>query len=645
MSKPFLLSTLLLMFWSVSAGAKTFEVSTVNELKAAFDEASVNDEEDVIRIISPSLEITETVYFTSDESKSMTIIGSDERTRIGLKSFDNGASWNSFTGLIFQAPSAEITISSVDFANLTELAVQNSAISSQAQMDLDDVTAVGFADFVTLTDNNDLRATRISASGNLRVFSLPNRTRQTISISQSTFTDNQTVVLTTSGNGGQNVTLNSSIVNCPIVEGEGNAGTAVQMRYGSDLTVSDVEIRNCKDAFISPYNVVPVIKRSKFYDVENILRGSLGYDWLLSDNLIVGSHTVVSQERYLGASVSLVNNTIVDATTLLEISSLESFSRDGALTITNNLIVNVETIASGPGGDYRPTVKGETNGINLLSPESVFVDSVNRLERSLELSEEEVAELVASNYVPSERSRLVDSGTVTNVVGELDLVLQNRVLGGSVDIGAYEYASSSPTLLSFDVSGELRVGSVITFSFEIDPADVEAGVTTYFDFGDGEEQIAEGGEYVFDTPGSYTVKLIVVNEEGARSSRSLSFDIRDLTLEEKLDAAEQAGRDSVINDPAFYGLLTTETLTTELESAVQNAYEAVKNDPTAFGIDIGFDIDGDGESKALTDGLLLIRYLFGFTGDSLISGAIEEGAERDTAEAVEAYIQERIPVQ
>ncbi|MDC3365470.1 hypothetical protein OAV86_05370, partial [Pseudomonadales bacterium] len=57
------------------------------------------------------------------------------------------------------------------------------------------------------------------------------------------------------------------------------------------------------------------------------------------------------------------------------------------------------------------------------------------------------------------------------------------------------------------------------------------------------------------------------------------------------------------------------------------------------------DIDGDGESKPLTDGLLLIRYLFGFSGDSLISGAIGDGAERDTAEEVEAYIKERVPVQ
>ena len=59
--------------------------------------------------------------------------------------------------------------------------------------------------------------------------------------------------------------------------------------------------------------------------------------------------------------------------------------------------------------------------------------------------------------------------------------------------------------------------------------------------------------------------------------------------------------------------------------------------------DSQLDIDGDGESKPLTDGLLLIRYLFGFSGDSLISGAIGDGAERDTAEKVEGYIKERLP--
>lgn len=59
--------------------------------------------------------------------------------------------------------------------------------------------------------------------------------------------------------------------------------------------------------------------------------------------------------------------------------------------------------------------------------------------------------------------------------------------------------------------------------------------------------------------------------------------------------------------------------------------------------DSELDIDGDGSSEPLTDGLLLIRYLFGFSGDSLISGAIGTEATRNTAEEVEAYIKERVP--
>ena len=55
------------------------------------------------------------------------------------------------------------------------------------------------------------------------------------------------------------------------------------------------------------------------------------------------------------------------------------------------------------------------------------------------------------------------------------------------------------------------------------------------------------------------------------------------------------------------------------------------------------DIDGDDEAKALTDGLLLIRYLFGFTGNALTAGAVGASAERKTASAIQAYIAQRLP--
>jgi hypothetical protein len=55
------------------------------------------------------------------------------------------------------------------------------------------------------------------------------------------------------------------------------------------------------------------------------------------------------------------------------------------------------------------------------------------------------------------------------------------------------------------------------------------------------------------------------------------------------------------------------------------------------------DIDGSGNVDALTDGLLLLRYLFNLRGDALIAGAIAGGAERSSATDVEAYIISLMP--
>ena len=50
------------------------------------------------------------------------------------------------------------------------------------------------------------------------------------------------------------------------------------------------------------------------------------------------------------------------------------------------------------------------------------------------------------------------------------------------------------------------------------------------------------------------------------------------------------------------------------------------------------DIDGNGAVDALTDGLLVLRYLFGLTGNSLIAGVVAEDATRTTAEEIEAHL-------
>lgn len=57
------------------------------------------------------------------------------------------------------------------------------------------------------------------------------------------------------------------------------------------------------------------------------------------------------------------------------------------------------------------------------------------------------------------------------------------------------------------------------------------------------------------------------------------------------------------------------------------------------------DIDGDGEFDALTDGLLLLRYLFGLRGDSLVNGAIATLATRDSSLEIEQYLASLMPSQ
>jgi hypothetical protein len=56
------------------------------------------------------------------------------------------------------------------------------------------------------------------------------------------------------------------------------------------------------------------------------------------------------------------------------------------------------------------------------------------------------------------------------------------------------------------------------------------------------------------------------------------------------------------------------------------------------------DIDGNGDIDALTDGLLTLRYLFGLQGDTLINGVVADDATRTSAEEIEAHLEILMPV-
>ena len=55
------------------------------------------------------------------------------------------------------------------------------------------------------------------------------------------------------------------------------------------------------------------------------------------------------------------------------------------------------------------------------------------------------------------------------------------------------------------------------------------------------------------------------------------------------------------------------------------------------------DVDGNGQADALTDGLMILRKLFAIGGNSMTAGAIGAGATRNSAATIEPYIQGLMP--
>jgi hypothetical protein len=72
--------------------------------------------------------------------------------------------------------------------------------------------------------------------------------------------------------------------------------------------------------------------------------------------------------------------------------------------------------------------------------------------------------------------------------------------------------------------------------------------------------------------------------------------------------------------------MSSQQVVTEIESALEIA-----------------DIDNDGKVEALTDGLMLLRYLFGLRGDSITAAAVASNANRSSNEAIEAYLEDYMP--
>lgn len=112
--------------------------------------------------------------------------------------------------------------------------------------------------------------------------------------------------------------------------------------------------------------------------------------------------------------------------------------------------------------------------------------------------------------------------------------------------------------------------------------------------------------------------------------------------------------DGVIDSIDAFPLDPAETLDTDLDGIGNNADNDDDNDGVLDALDFYpldasktneqlLDIDGNNQVDALTDGLMILRFVFGLRGDILISGVVAQDATRTSAEDIEAYLEALMP--
>lgn len=99
-----------------------------------------------------------------------------------------------------------------------------------------------------------------------------------------------------------------------------------------------------------------------------------------------------------------------------------------------------------------------------------------------------------------------------------------------------------------------------------------------------------------------------------------------------------------VADGAVDGNQVTQLLFSVDESASDSLWHglAAQVDVTTTDNPLSLDLDGDGAHRPLTDGLLTLRFLAGFTGQPLIANAVDPNAQRTTAGAIETFLNNQI---
>ena len=172
----------------------------------------------------------------------------------------------------------------------------------------------------------------------------------------------------------------------------------------------------------------------------------------------------------------------------------------------------------------------------------------------------------------------------------------------------------------------------------------DAGATASDDV-DGNIEVATSGNVDVTLPGVYIITYSATDSAGNQAIElERIVTVSNITYSLDLDGNGQydALTDGLLLLRGMFGLDGSALVTGTIASDATYT-ESVDIESRIATLGDLADIDGNGEIDALTDGLLTLRYLFGLQGDTLINGVVASDATRKTSEEIEAHLETLMP--
>jgi hypothetical protein len=623
MKKIFLLTIVL----AGSLFSATFNVSTTPELRTALSTAATNGEDDTIILADGTYKTTDdgqgTFIYLSNEANSLTLQGS---------SADNVILSGDSTHQILNHQSTEnahMTLKKLSFIDGNNTSGDGGGVYTDYSIE------------VIYCDFNNNKA--IGNGGGFYSIKLA-------SVQNTLFTNNISYSTSYGGGGFYSdyaIVKDSSFIGNSA--GSYGGGGFYLYGYNNSSSIENTKFINNVAAtgagFYAHYKGVSYVYNCTFLNNNASISGGGFYSDWYSTSIVNSIFTNNSAEYGAGIYVS-------------------SNSSDHSMTIVNSIFTKNNASISG-GGIYSERAstisnsifKDNSNGIYILSGEkhniynNIFSNNTSDIDGSSEViisklknNYIDVSKLTTTNF-PSNNvynginlgfsdeenadyrltssSNIIDIGYYDNSiffpnelwddnaenmlsVGE-DLDGNKRIVGGSIDIGPYEFTSTKPTIDLITYTGNTQELNQLTFNTNYTLTNGRYINSVSYDF-ENTGTWTTSNTHTFNSAGTYTVKVKITDSEGEFSIQSkeitiTQLDFVNMTNEQKLIKAINPsyydeiiaiinsneatsttsgisiGENNVVSNPSSYNLITK----TQSDSLVSLSQTAAYNDGVTTG--------------------------------------------------------------